>query len=176
MGCGDQYQSFSIFKLLVQRSCRVHSFSRNKGGNRARGEKPSEHRKLGQTKVCPRTVAITQPIRSKSGSHTRSPERPENGIREPFPRQQRYFGGARRIVPKPPNPEAVSPLVQNFRTADGPFAGKPAPTGISQGLRTVISLWERVHPRRGQNRQQKAKASPLIPPNGVSSAPQIIKK
>ncbi|SPO62973.1 conserved protein of unknown function [Pseudomonas inefficax] len=33
----------------------------------------------------------------------------------------------------------------------GLFAGKPAPTGISRHLRTMVSLWERVYPRRGRH-------------------------
>ncbi|CAH0646260.1 hypothetical protein PSEG_01221 [Pseudomonas sp. Nvir] len=32
----------------------------------------------------------------------------------------------------------------------GLFAGLPAPTGTTQGLNTVMYLWERASPRRGQ--------------------------
>ncbi|UPK85650.1 hypothetical protein E5221_11995 [Pseudomonas sp. A2] len=32
------------------------------------------------------------------------------------------------------------------------FAGKPAPTGIAQGLQALQYLWERVYPRRSQHR------------------------
>ncbi|SPO54549.1 conserved protein of unknown function [Pseudomonas sp. JV551A1] len=43
-----------------------------------------------------------------------------------------------------------------IRTAcTGLFAGKPAPTGISQNSNTVTYLWERVYPRRGRHRQHK---------------------
>ncbi|GJB79348.1 hypothetical protein PPUN12996_33720 [Pseudomonas putida] len=34
----------------------------------------------------------------------------------------------------------------------GFFAGTPAPTGIPQNLKAVVSLWERACPRRGQSR------------------------
>jgi hypothetical protein len=37
----------------------------------------------------------------------------------------------------------------------GPFAGKPAPTGIAPHLKPVQYLWERVYPRKGRHWQHK---------------------
>ena len=125
----------------------------------------------------PKSARARSPLRSRyvqnSGSHTRSPERPENVIPEPFPRQQRYFSGACRILPKRLNPEASRPQIQNLRTAAAPFAGKPAPTDPTQDSGPVIILWERVHPRRGPPRHHKANPPP---PQPCIILPQIIKK
>ncbi|SPO54094.1 protein of unknown function [Pseudomonas sp. JV551A1] len=50
---------------------------------------------------------------------------------------------------------AVPGCLKYVGDSTGLFAGEPAPTGTAQDSKPVEDLWERVHPRKGQYRQQE---------------------
>jgi len=101
--------------FLENRSYHLN-LSHGLGGSRTWGEKTEE--KLVKTRPG-RSLPTYGHHRGAtkiylSGSHTRSPERLENVIRETFPRQQRNFSSARRIIPKLAKPEAFGFKFRNI--------------------------------------------------------------
>ncbi|MNC34849.1 hypothetical protein D3C75_833050 [compost metagenome] len=160
---GDNFQHDSLLSFLFGRHLPA---VKRLGGSYARVDRPVERKKDRRTRACPHaqpplrqsecTFFQFRPVKAVSLMCNDTPrlERchsSHNGKKATGVCLGNGLHGRGQIC-----------FMPHFSSAcTGLFAGKPAPTGTVQVLKTVVILWERVYPRKGRYRRKQNRGSGL---------------